>query len=140
VGLCNGISRTTSVPIITSIPIADLLILFAEQNAYIYVNTHTELREMIKRRLFLETYRREDALQLISKLYMPAVVREFNIKDKETLHSHNIREKYRDPIRNRLNCRRLFIHQSAMKLDAEVRQNIAARLLDWILSDCKYLI
>ena len=90
--------------------------------------------------MFLETYDRENALQLVSDLYVPAVVREYNIKDKEKLHAHNIKTEYHDPVENRLNCRRFAIPLSANKLHAEVRQYIATRLLNWILADCKYIM
>lgn len=125
---------------ISVVAVADLLVSFAEQNAYLYFNIHTELRELIKRRLFLETYDKENALQLISDVYVPAVIREFNCRDKDKLHGHNIQDEFRDYNTNRQNGKRLSIPQSANGLSAEVRQNISSRLLDWILSECKYLM
>ena len=44
--------------------IANLLVSFAEQNAFLYFNTHTNLRSLIQRRMFLETYDRENALAI----------------------------------------------------------------------------
>jgi hypothetical protein len=73
---------------------------------------------------------------------MPAIIREFNTKDKSILHNHYIKEEYCDAIKNKLECRRLSIPfpLSANKLDEEVRQKIATRLLDWLLYECNYII
>lgn len=130
-------SNTTTT---TTTTITDILVAFAEQNAFLYFNTHSSIRETIQRRMFLEMYDEANALQLVSDVYVPAVIREFNIKDKEKLHAHNIKTEYHDPIENRLNCRRLSVPLSANKLHAEVRQDIASRLLDWILYECNYII
>jgi len=64
----------------TNATVADLLVSFAEQNSYLYFNTHSQLRELIKQELLLNNFNRQDPLQLVSELYVPAVIKEYNNK------------------------------------------------------------